>query len=136
MVRTQAYKFDAAVRFANASCQIFKLKKCLGIQPYRSTSSPYVPTTELASTIIRSISGDPNDEDAYKRHLALFINTTATLMKRTGELYMEDDASYSYPSLGHGLGPAATAATIATTSIADAGPIITTAPSYTTEGLG
>ena len=48
---------------------------------------------------------------------------------------MEDDASYSYPSLGHGLGlgPAATAAT---TSIADAGPIITTAPSYTTEGLG
>ena len=51
---------------------------------------------------------------------------------------MEDDASYSYPSLGHGLGlgPAATAATIATTSIADAGPIITTAPSYTTEGLG
>ena len=51
---------------------------------------------------------------------------------------MEDDASYSYPSLGHGLGlgPTATAATIATTSIADAGPIITTAPSYTTEGLG
>ena len=49
---------------------------------------------------------------------------------------MEDDASYSYHSLGHGLGPAATAATIATTSIADAGPIITTAPSYTTEGLG
>ena len=49
---------------------------------------------------------------------------------------MEDDVSYSYPSLGHGLGPAATAATIATTSIADAGPIITTAPSYTTEGLG
>ena len=49
---------------------------------------------------------------------------------------MEDDASYSYPSLGHGIGLAGTTATIATTSIADAGPIITTAPSYTTEGLG
>eukprot|EP00731_Ephydatia_muelleri_P005804 Em0003g52a len=84
MVRTQAYKFDAAVRFANASLSDLQTEE--GIQPYRSTSSPYVPTTELASTIIRSISGDPNDEDAYKRHLALFINTTATLMKRTGEL--------------------------------------------------
>ncbi|KAL5493869.1 hypothetical protein EMCRGX_G015103 [Ephydatia muelleri] len=68
VVRTQAYKFDAAVRFANASLSDLRTEE------------------ELASTIIRSISGDPNDEDAYKRHLALFINTTAALMKRTGEL--------------------------------------------------
>ena len=133
-----------------------------------------MPTTELASTIIRSISGDPNDEDAYKRHLALFVSVYVLLIcfqchflqrlfirhcdsskqvsyplfrLRVDQYYsnideedwgviMEDDASYSYPSLGHGLGPAATAATIATTSIADAGPIITTARSYTTEGLG
>eukprot|EP00731_Ephydatia_muelleri_P003166 Em0001g3166a len=161
VVRTQAYKFDAAVRFANARLSDLRTeerRKCLGIQPYRS--SPYVPTTELASTIIRSISGDPNDEDAYKRHLALFRlfirhcdsskQVSYPLFRSWVDQYysnideedwgviMEDDASYSYPSLGHGLGlgPAATAATIATTSIADAGPIITTAPSYTTEGLG
>ena len=53
------------------------VKQCLGIQPYRF--SPYVPTTELASTIIRSISGDPNDENAYKRHLALFVSVYVLL---------------------------------------------------------
>ncbi|KAL5509731.1 hypothetical protein EMCRGX_G005149 [Ephydatia muelleri] len=141
VVRTQAYKFDAAVRFANASLSDLQTEE--GIQPYRS--SPYVPTTELASTIIRSISGDPNDEDAYKRHLALFVSYPlfrswvdqyySNIDEEDWGVIMKDDASYSYPSLGHGLGPAATAATIATTSIADAGPIITTAPSYTTEGL-
>eukprot|EP00731_Ephydatia_muelleri_P013320 Em0007g630a len=135
VVRTQAYKFDAAVRFANARLSDLRTeerRKCLGIQPYHS--SPYVPTTELASTIIRSISGDPNDEDAYKRHLhGLIYQYYSNIDEEDWGVIMEDDASYSYPSLGHGLGPAAT---IATTSIADAGPIITTAPSYTTEGLG
>ncbi|KAL5484262.1 hypothetical protein EMCRGX_G020724 [Ephydatia muelleri] len=120
VVRTQAYKFDAAVRFANASLSDLRTEE--------------VPTSQQQSL------HQPSFEASVVTPMMKMLTSVTwpyfNIDEEDWGVIMEDDASYSYPSLGHGLGPAATAATIATTSIADAGPIITTAPSYTTEGLG
>ncbi|KAL5488730.1 hypothetical protein EMCRGX_G017715 [Ephydatia muelleri] len=129
VVRDEKHKVDEALRYIKAKlaeARTLERRKCLGKYPY--LRHKFMPTRNLATSIVQSISGvcDGGDLlDVYCRHLALFrlfirhctnfkIANHVEIHLWIGLYYsdmdeekwenvMQDDITYDYPTFGHGM---------------------------------